>query len=448
MKRILVIACMTIALMARAQSNTPLVPPATWTLEQCIQWAKQQSIALQRNRISAEQSRLDIANARADRLPAVTFSTSQGFSNRPFQANSMTVNGTEVTLNSHNNNYSGNYSIGASMPLYDGGKISNNVRLQEINLQIAELAYDQTALSLEENITKLYVQILYAAETLRQDSAQIVLAEQQLDRARALFKAGLLNRADVAQMESTLANDQYQLVADRTSLDDYLLQIKQLMELDGDYTLTLADPELTDDVLSPLPNKADIFTAALLSRPEIRAQQLAIDRSDVDIKMAQTGNKPTINANASVGTSNTTGNGNMFTQLKDQWNNTLGVVLNLPVYDRGKTRNAVARARLERENALLTLTDKQKTLYKTIENYYLQAQSAQQRYRAAQVKVDAAQTSFELTSEQFRLGLKNIIELLTDKTTLAASTRQMLQAKYMALLNIALLKWYGNSSAE
>ena len=445
MKKLIIAIMLTLSLGVMAQTSDSLMTkPAAWTLEDCIRWAKQENVTVKRGRVNVEQQRIAIEEARSNRLPTVSFSTSQGVSYQPFRANSLSVNGSQVTTNVHKAGYSGNYGLSASMPLYDGGQIKNNIKLQELNSQIAELAVHQTLLSIEENITKLYVQILYAQESLKMDDEQIALAQQQLDRAKALFKAGMLNKADVSQMESQLANDQYQKVADETSLADYKLQLKQIMELDGDYDLVLADPVLASEVLAPLPSKIDVYQAALLSRPEIRSGQLAIDRSELNVKIAQAQGKPSINANAGINTSNNTGGGNMFTQLKDQWNNSLGVSLNLPVWDHGKTKNAVARAKLERETAELDLIDTQKSLWKTIENYWLQAYSSQQRYIAAKAKADAARTSYELTSEQFRLGLKNIIELTTDKTTYSASQQQMLQAKYMALLNIAMLHYYGN----
>ena len=445
MKKLIIAIMLTLSLGAMAQTSDSLMTkPAAWTLEDCIRWAKQENISVKRGRVSVEQQRIAIEEARSNRLPTVSFSTSKGVSYQPFRANSLSVNGSQVTTNVHKAGYSGNYGLSASMPLYDGGQIKNNIKLQELNSQIAELAVHQTLLSIEENTTKLYVQILYAQESLKMDDEQIALAQQQLDRAKALFKAGMLNKADVSQMESQLANDQYQKVADETSLADYKLQLKQIMELDGDYDLVLADPVLASEVLAPLPSKVDVYQSALTYRPEIRSSQLAIDRSDLDVKIAEAQGKPSINANAGINTSNNTGGGNMFTQLKDQWNNSLGVSLNLPVWDHGKTKNAVARAKLERETAELDLIDTQKSLWKTIENYWLQAYSSQQRYIAAKAKADAARTSYELTSEQFRLGLKNIIELTTDKTTYSASQQQMLQAKYMALLNIAMLHYYGN----
>ncbi|MBQ7690560.1 MAG: TolC family protein [Muribaculaceae bacterium] len=429
------------ALCGRAQDSAAVAGQA-WTLQQCMARAKQENIALRQSRISVRQAQESVLNARDSRLPTVSFSTSQGVSYRPFQAGSMSLNGDQVVAVNHKASYTGSYGVNASMPIYDGGKTRGNVRLQEINTQIAQLGVEAGELSLDEEVTRIYVQILYAQEAIKQDQEQIALAEQQLARSQALFKAGLLNRADVSQLESQLATDRYQLVADEVSRDDYKLQLKQLLELDGDYALELADPQLTADVLAPLPAKADVYATAVAARPEIRSKQLAIDRSDVDIELARVAARPTVNAQAAISTGNSTGSGNLFTQLKDQWNNAVGVSVSVPIYDHRSTQHAITQARLDQENARLDMVSAEKALWKTIESYWQQATSAQQRYIAAQEKERAAQTSYELTSEQFRLGLKNIIELTTDKTQLITAQQQLLQAKYMAILNAALLRYY------
>ena len=432
----------------QAQDTTAVTGGEVWTLAQCIERAKQENLTLRRGRISVQQAEENVKNARDNRLPTVSFSSSQNVNNRPFQKSAYTVNGSQIMTSNSKTSYSGSYGLSASMPLYDGGQTKGNIRLQELNTQIAMLAVESSELNIEEEITRIYVQILYAQEAIKQDEEQITLAQQQVTRATALFKAGLLNKADVSQMESQLANDRYQLVADKVSRDDYKLQLKQLLELDGDYALEIADPALTSDVLALLPAKADVYAAAVANRPEIRSKQIAMDRSDVDIQLAKAGKLPTVNAQAGINTGNSTGNGNMFSQLKDQWSNGIGVSVSVPIYDHNRTKHAIAQAQLDKESAYLDLLDTQKSLWKTIEGYWQQAYSAQQRYLAAQEKVKAARTSYELTSEQFRLGLKNIIELNTDKTQLSASIQQMLQAKYMAILNAALLRYYGGEGIK
>ena len=442
--RFLVTACLAlVAAGTSAQTATEAAEtPYTWTLQECIDWAKKQNITVQRNKVNVRSSQVTLQDAKANRLPTVNFSTSQYVSNRPFQESYSGVIGTEVVSFSNKNSYSGNYSVDASMNLYNGGQTKNNIRLAEINSQIAELQVLASELNIEEQITQLYVQILYSQDAVEHDDELIALAQSQLEQARARKQAGLLNKADVSQFESQLAQNKYQKVADETTLDSYRLQLKQLMELDGDENLQLADPQLTGNVLADLPDKQTVFQNAVASRPELKAHQLAMDRTYIDEEIAKASKKPVINASAGISTTNSTGNGNMLTQLKNQWNNGIGVSMIIPIWDHGKTKNAVARARLERESAYLDMVETQKNLWKTIENYWLQARNNQQRYVAAKEKADYCRESYDLTSEQFRLGLKNIVELTQDETNLSTAIQQMLQAKYEALLNIALLKYY------
>ena len=443
---ILLAGCLMLMAMNTNAQEAYYEKPYTWTLQDCIHWAKQQSITVQRKKVNVRTSQVDLQNAKANRLPTVDFSTSQYVSNRPFQESYSGVVGSEVISFSNKNSYSGNYGLNASMNLYNGGQTKNNIRLAEINTQIAELQVQVSELNIEELLTQLYVQILYSQDAVKHDDELIALAQAQLEQARARKQAGLLNKADVSQFEAQLAKDKYQKVADETALEGYRLQLKQLMELDGDDNLVLADPVLENNVLAELPGKQEVYDHAVGTRPELKAQQLAMDRTYINEEIAKAGSRPVINANAGITTTNSTGNGNMFTQLKKQWSNGIGVSLIIPIWDHGKTKNAVARARLERENTYLDMVETQKNLWKTIENYWLQARNNQQRYIAAQENVDYCRESYDLTSEQFRLGMKNIVELTQDKTNLSTAIQQMLRAKYEALLNIALLKYYNGEN--
>jgi outer membrane protein len=429
-----------------AQDTTTVQKPAVWTLKNCIDYAKQQNITIQKNKVSAAEAQIDVKKAKAARQPSLSFSTNQGLTNRPFQETSSVVNGSQVVTSNNKNSYTGNYGFNASMTIYDGGQMNKNIELQKLNSQIADLNVSTSEMSIEESITKMYVQILYSMETVKQDSDLYKLSLAELDRAKALFKAGTLNKADVAQLESQTATDKYQIVADQSTLDNYKLQLKQLLELNGDENMTIAVPSLDDNVLEPLPTKSDVYAAALSLRPEIQAQKLSMNRSDLNVKIAKAGMLPTISLSAGTSTLNMSNNGNLFTQLKNQWNNTIGVTVSVPIFDRRQTKSNVEKAQLEQKNSYLDLLDTQKTLWKTIEGYWQDATSAQQRYVAAKEKTNYARTSYNLTSEQFKLGLKNIIELMTDKNTLNSSTQQMLQAKYMAILNRSLLKYYSGET--
>ena len=120
----------------------------------------------------------------------------------------------------------------------------------------------------------------------------------------------------------------------------------------------------------------------------------------------------------------------------------MGATLSIPILDNRKTKTAVNKARLSRELNLLDLKDKQKTLYNTIETFWIDATTNQSKFKSAQVATASQQASYELLSEQFRLGLKNIIELMTGKTNLVQAQQNELESKYTTILNIYMLKFY------
>ena len=203
------------------------------------------------------------------------------------------------------------------------------------------------------------------------------------------------------------------------------------------------------DVLSPLPLKDDVYQTALAFRPEIESGRLNIEAADLGIKVARAGYIPSISLSAGIGSTNANGSDFTFSeQIKQNWNNSLGVTLSIPIFNQRQTKSAVNKAKLQKQTSQLDLLDSQKELYRTIENYWLDARSAQQQYEAALQQVKSSQTSYDLVSEQFSLGMKNTVELLTEKNNLLNAQQSLLQAKYMALLNAGLLRFYQGEIME
>lgn len=160
-------------------------------------------------------------------------------------------------------------------------------------------------------------------------------------------------------------------------------------------------------------------------RPEIEAGKLNIQTSDLDIKIARAGYLPTLSLSAGIGTSHANGNDFTFSeQVKQNWNNSLGFTVSVPIFSNRQTKSAVEKAKIQKQTSELDLLDNQKTLYKTIETLWLDANSAQQRYAAATEKLKSTQTSYELIQEQFNLGMKNTVELLTEKAICSAHSRR------------------------
>ena len=234
------------------------------------------------------------------------------------------------------------------------------------------------------------------------------------------------------------------VVESESQLANTKMQLKQLLELTGDELFEVAIPVTTDDqALAEIPSLNSVYEAALTLRPEIARRQLAVKESDVSIAIAKAGRLPSISMNGGVGTStNSLSKNGWCNQFKTNVDVSGGASLSIPLFDQRQTKTNVSKARIQKEQAMLDLQDQQKQLYQTIETFWLDAVTNQQKFRTAMTTVESEQQSYDLLSEQFRLGLKNIVELMTGKDRLLSSQQNLLQSKYLTILNLSMLKFY------
>ena len=403
-----------------------------WTLDECLRYALENNIQLRQSRNDYLSGLEDTKEAKAAMLPSLMASTTQGFTNYP---------STNVT---DRNTYTGTYGLNAGLTLYEGGRLRTTVQQQQLQNRIDELSVAESENDIRIAIVQAYLQALYAAEAVEVASNTAEVSRAQRDRAEELWKAGSISRVDFAQLESQLASDRYQVTMARTSLDNYRLQLKQLLELDITEEMNLAAPAIQEsEVLSTLPAKAAIYATALEAMPEIKRGELAIESAELGIRQAQAGFYPSVSLTAGIGTGHMSNGGyESGSQIWNRFNENVGLTLSIPIFSNRKNRTAVNKARLEAENSRLTWQDLQKTLLREVESAYLDAVSAQSQYLAATEKERYARESFDLTQEQFNLGVKNTVELITAQNEWASARQEVLQAKYMALLNIELLNIY------
>lgn len=437
-------ALLTSALSLSAQEDKQ------WTLEDCINYALEKNIQLQQNKISLQESEEDVKEAKAALFPSLSFSTGHNVVNRPYQENSSTVSGTEIISSDSKTTYSGNYGLNAQWTLWNGNQRLNNIKQQKTNREIAQLTVSETENMLKEQIAQLFIQILYADESIAINKGTVEVSRATYERAQELFKEGSISKADLAQLEAQLSNDEYQLVTSESTLRNYKLQLKQLLELDNTKEMSLVLPHISDEhVMELLPSQTDVYQTALATRPEIKSSKLDIDNAKLAISSAKAGYMPTISLSASTSsTTNSSSSNNWTQQMKYGWNNMIGLSLSLPIFDQRQTKTSIRKARLQYDTTQLNLINAQKELYSTIESLYLDALNAQQQYVAAETKLKSSQTSFDMVSEQFNLGMKNTVELLTEKNNLLSAQQQRIQAKYMAILNRTLLNFYAGQEIE
>lgn len=416
-----------------------------WTLDECISYAIENNISLRKAGLQRQSAAEDVLQSRAALLPSLDFSTSHSVSYSPWlESGKSTVANGYVESNVDKVFYNGSYSLGASWTVWNGNKNRNTLRLNRLTEQQSAVDSTTTAKSIEEQIIQLYIQILYSADAIEVNKASLEASKKNEERGQAMLEVGSMSRADVAQLTAQRAQDEYNVVAAESQLRTYKRQMKQLLEITETEEFDVATPSIADsEVLGPIPALASVYANALNNRPEIKSELLAIESSDLNIKIAKAGRMPTIALSASVGTNSTTMSSTAWgSQLKTNFDASAGVSLSLPIFDNRSTRTTINKARISRETSQLELREIEKTLYATIEGYWLDATTNQDMFRAAIASVESEQASYDLLSEQFALGLKNIVELMTGKANLLSAQQSALQSKYMTLMNMKMLELY------
>ncbi|MBQ6965347.1 MAG: TolC family protein [Bacteroidaceae bacterium] len=419
-----------------------------WTLQECLDYALANNIQLQQKKIAVASDHEDVLQSQSALFPSVSFSTNQNVSWRPFAESTINLTNGSMTTNRNTVSYNGSYGINANWTVWNGNRNTNTIKQNKLTEQMAELDVEKQANSIQEQIAQLYVQILYETEAVKVCEEIIKASELQRDRAQTMVEVGSLARVDLVQLEAQVSQDKYSLAQAQSQLANYKLQLKQLLEIHDDEPFDIAIPDVSDEkVLSVIPNEQAVYNAALENRPEIQSSKLNIESSEIAISTARAGYMPTVSLSASIGSSNSSGQDNSITQqIKNNLSNSLGLTVSVPLFDNHQARTNIRKAKYALQTSELNLQEQQKQLYSTVENYWLNATTSQQQYIYAKANVESMQESYSLVSEQFNLGLKNIVELTTGKNNLLQAQQQLLQTKYTTLLNYALLNFYAGEN--
>ena len=443
MKKIIAIGLIGVALV----TNSATANAKEWSLQECIAYALQNNISLQKSNLSRLNAKEDILLSKAQLFPSLSASTNQMANYTPWVESGISSDG-YARSSVDKVYYNGSYGVNANWTVWNGNRNTNTVKLNKLVEQKAAIDSATTANNIQEKIAQLYVQILYSNEAIKVNKESLKSSIQNEERGKEMLKVGKMSKADLAQLTAQRAQDEYNVINAESTTRNFKRQLKQLLQITDEEEFEVTPSMPTNEMaMQPIPALNNVYTLALASRPEIKAYQNSIEQSNLQIKLAKAQNLPTIGVNASVGTNTTSMNNNKWgEQLKTNFNAGAGVSISIPLFDQRSKKTALNKANIQKESALLDLKNEQTNLWATIEEYWLQATTNQNRYRSAQESTKSAKESYELLSEQFKLGLKNIVELRNGKDKLLQAEQSELESKYMTILNINMLNFYQNGT--
>lgn len=408
-------------------------PAKQWTLRNCIDYALDNNIQIKQAEVSVKTSQATYEQFKASRIPSLNAGIGESFTHqKPMQGS-----GDASSL-------TGSYNLSSNVVLYNGSQTKNTIAQQGLNVKSAGLGVAINQDNIELAVTSSYLSILYARESVTNAVNTLSASKATMDQAKIQYDAGYISESSYAQIQAQYSTDSYSLVTAQNALSQQILNLKQLLELDINQDLNLYFPDLNDsDVLKPIPDKLEVYNKALGFMPEIENGKVSLDVAQYNIKIAQAGLYPSLSLGASLATGSNTAASNGFpTQLGDNFYQNVGLKLSVPIFNSKQVKTAISKAKLGLEEAQLSYTSTQKALQANVENAYLNTVSAQGRFKAAIDQLASNKKSLDLVQDQFNLGMKNTVDLLTAKVKYLAAQQEYIQAKYAAILNYKLLDFY------
>jgi len=444
-----------IALPTAAQPVTPAVDGSSvaipvahaWSLRECCDYAIEHSIPIKQQENQRRQQEIQLSTSRNSRLPDVSASLNQNFS----FGRGLTADNTY----SNTNTSSTSLQLGASMPLFTGFQIPNQIKLNQLNLESATADLEKAKNDIRMRVAQAYVQILYDIEISDVAHRQIEIDSMQVVRLQAFVANGKASESELSQQRATLANSR--LVATQADNNTRLafLTLTQLLELPTPDGFSIVRPALADvsaDIAASIPPPDIIYAEALGIKPEIAAQQLKLKGTEYNIKIARAGYYPTLSLSGGLGTNYYTTSGfksdNFSTQLKNNFSQYIGLNLNIPIFNRFQTRNSIRTAKIGRENQQLQLDNTKKTLYQEIQKVYYNALNALSKERSSLQAVESTQKAFNLMQAKYENGKATITEFNESKNTYLKSESDLVQARYEHLYQQALIAFYRGQPLE
>lgn len=440
-----------------------------WTLQECVAYAQLHNISVQQQQLNVKMAQANVLASKGNFLPNLNAGVSHTYQyGRTVDRYTNTFANSEVL--------SENFYISSNLTLFSGMQNYNTLKQNQYSLEANRFQVLQTQYDIGMNVASAYLNVLYSQDQLTLATQNADLTKGQVDRMDKLVTAGASAKGTLLELQSQLANEEVNVVTAQNSVTMAMLNLMQLMNLDSTAGFSIVKPpiEVPGTILSTTPDQ--VYQTAVTIQPGIKKAQMDYLSADKGVAIAQGAYSPSIVLQGSLGTgysglsknlSSTTitgvdtiglttggdyvlipsySNTYVTTPFADQFQNnvnkSIGVQINIPIFNRFQVSSSVARAKIQRENAQLNIDLYDQQLRKNISQAYADAQAAYLKYTATQKAVEASRLAFSYTENKFNLGGSNTIEYNTAKNNLAIAESNLVQSKYDYVFRMKVLDYY------
>ena len=471
----------TLSFLILALLNTPAAAQQKWNLLQCVQYAMDSSISVKQSQVQELVAGINFKQSKLSKYPNANFSNNDGYRFGKSQNPSTGI------LESQNF-FSVGLNFQTSVEIFNWYSKRNTILANQWEMQAAKAGTDKLKNDLALTVANAYLQILLA-------KAQVQIAEVQLSQSAIQFntinkqvKAGALPELNSVELEAQVARDSANLISAKGNVEQTKLVLKSIMNLDAAVPFEIEDSGADKIVVEKISDLQPeyVYSLALKNLPEQRINDYRIKAAEKNSLAAKGALYPTISGYGSLGSNygyfrtptfsqvfsgyqpsglvinNGTGgftdvqrpvftqgaksgfftSDKLSTQLNDNFGQSIGINISVPIFNGWSARAGYARSKLNIATLVLQKELDDKTIKQDIYQAYNAAVVALEKFSSSKKSVDAAQKSFDYATKRFNIGMLSTLELTTNQNNLFRAKLEYVLNEFDYLFKMKVLEYY------
>lgn len=453
-----------------------------WDLQKCVEYALKNNISVRQTDLQSNFSQLTLKQNKAGQLPSLNFSNSVGYrlgrSENPttgvFEDKNFLNIGTQLQ---------------SQVTLFNWFTIKNSIEASRLSWEADKEQTKKVQNDIALNVAVAYLQILLSREQVNLVKVQAGQSKSQLDITRRRVDAGSLPELNAAELEAQLARDSSNLVSAEGSVQQFILQMKALLNLDAATPFDIMVPPVGLIPIEPLAELQPeaVYASAIANLPQQKVNELRLKSALKNVLAARGGMYPVISAfgslfsnaisfkraiyeqvvagysvnaglRANVGGTfypveipqvidgtNVIGYfkpGKLNKQLSNNFGQNIGIGLSIPILNGRQARTGWDRSKLQVKQWELTKEQDNMTLKQDIYKAYYDAVTSLQKFNANKKTVETSQKAYDYSQKRYELALLSTLELITSQNNLQRAKIDMLYAQYDYVFKMKLLEFY------
>lgn len=434
-KPLLLLACLC---------SLSLTAQEVWDVDRCMAYAVDHNRTVKQRNLEADNYRLERMKAIGQFLPGVSGSVSAQYNfGRSVDPETNTYK-SESTFNN-------GYSMEASISIFRGGSLINQVRKSKANLLLGKAALQEARDNTALETFQAYIDALYYYGTTRLARQKLAESDSLLYKTRRQEELGLKGMADVAQMEAQQATDAYNLTHQHNLYETAMLTLKQKMNFPSEDSLILdtclLEQSAFDQIQLATEQAEEVFRLALTYNPTLKQAEMQKYAAKMDRKISWSSVVPSITFYGGISSSyykelHKTGYPQFSTQFENNFGSYFGISMSIPIFNR---LSGIANMRQARNNYRIA-TEQYEAQKEELQKLVQQAVQDREGYLKESIqmekKVASDSLAYHVTRRKYEEGLMTSLDVQNNAATLLESQTGLLQSKLTYLMKCRLVDYY------